>query len=51
MNRPKTDKGKGLVFGNASVYYDLGLVAGELEGNSDNPARALQAVWLQGHPG
>jgi len=43
MNRPKTDKGKGLVFGNASVYYDLGLVAGELEGNSDNPARALQA--------
>jgi hypothetical protein len=43
MNRPKGDKGKGLVFGNASVYYDLGTVAGELGANSQNPARALQA--------
>jgi len=43
LNRPKADKGKGLVFGNASVYYDLGLTVAELAANPENAARALQS--------
>ncbi len=43
MSRPKADKGKGMTFGNASVYYDLGVTVAELEAKPVNAARALQA--------
>lgn len=44
MNRPKAEQGQGLVFGNASVYYDLAAVGAVLEVSAATPVQALQAA-------